>query len=380
LATGQRALEGLVLIERLRNTLHGCRVLVTGHTGFKGSWLVAWLHRLGARVAGFALPPPTRPSNFDVSGIQRLLDAHFVGDIRDSAALAEVFDRADPQVVFHLAAQAIVLEGYRDPLATFDVNTLGTARLLEVVRQRRHPCTVIVVTSDKCYDPRDPSVAHPEADPLGGADPYSASKGAAELVVSAYRASFFSDCRARGVAVRLASARAGNVIGGGDWAPERIIPDVIRALSQGEPVIVRNPLSIRPWQHVLEPLAGYLQLAAKLIIEDDAALCEAWNFGPRAGDEATVREVVERVIQHWGEGSWAEGSRGDEPTEAPVLRLNSEKATSRLGWSPIWDLDTAIQATVGWYRRWLGQVEGDGLAWTLADIEAYEAGLEAHHD
>jgi CDP-glucose 4,6-dehydratase len=368
------------LIERLRDTLHGCRVLVTGHTGFKGSWLVAWLHRLGARVAGFALPPPTRPSHFDVSGIQRLLDAHFVGDIRDSAALAEVFDCADPQVVFHLAAQAIVLESYRDPLATFDVNTLGTARLLEVARQRRHPCTVIVVTSDKCYDPRDPSVAHPEADPLGGADPYSASKGAAELVVSAYRASFFSDCPAKGGAVRLASARAGNVIGGGDWAPERIIPDVIRALSQGEPVIVRNPSSIRPWQHVLEPLVGYLQLAARLINEDDATLCEAWNFGPRAGDEATVREVVERVIQHWGEGSWAEGSRGDEPAEAPVLRLNSEKATSRLGWSPIWDLDTAIQATVGWYRHWRGQVEGDGLAWTLADIEAYEAGLEAHHD
>jgi len=380
LAPGRRALEGLVLIEQLRDTLHGCRVLVTGHTGFKGSWLVAWLHRLGARVAGFALPPPTRPSHFDASGIHRLLDAHFVGDIRDGAALAEAFDRADPQVVFHLAAQAIVLESYRDPLATFDVNTLGTARLLEVVRKRRRPCTVIVVTSDKCYAPRDTSVAHSEADPLGGADPYSASKGAAELVVSAYRGSFFSDYHARGLAVRLASARAGNVIGGGDWAAERIIPDAIRALSQGKPVIVRHPSSVRPWQHVLEPLAGYLQLAARLINEDDGSLCEAWNFGPCAEDEATVREVVERVIRYWGEGRWAEGTRGDEPAEAPVLRLNSEKATSRLGWRPIWDLDTAIRATVGWYRHWLAKVGGDGLPWTLADTEAYEAGLEAHHD
>lgn len=328
----------------------GRRVLVTGHTGFKGSWLTLWLASLGAEVTGFALRPSV-PSLFEDAAVGDACRSIFA-DVRDQAAVSDAVRGSRPEAVFHLAAQSLVGVGHIDPETTFATNVLGVVHLLEAIRTAGSAMAVVIVTSDKCYDLRMASSPRSETDPLGGADPYSASKAAAELVVAAYRSSFFGPERLAEHGIALATARAGNVIGGGDWAPDRIVPDAIRSLTAGRPVPVRHPSHIRPWQHVLEPLQGYLTLGARLCARDGAAYCEAWNFGPPAASSVTVRELVARVLQAWGGGEQvhAPSAPNGGPVESPALRLSIEKSVGRLGWRPRWDLDEACGRTVAWYR------------------------------
>jgi CDP-glucose 4,6-dehydratase len=352
------------------NSFRGRSVFVTGHTGFKGSWLTIWLHRLGAQVTGYALPPATEPNNFTASGVRPLLAGHHEGDIRDGARLEQALREADPEVVFHLAAQPLVRESYRAPRETFEVNVIGVASLLDAVRARGKPCAVLVVTSDKCYENCEQVWGYRETDPLGGHDPYSASKGAAEIVTAAYRRSFFPPEGDHGV--QLASVRAGNVIGGGDWARDRIVSDVVRAVTAGLPVPVRSPQAVRPWQHVLEPLGGYLTLAARMLSEPGPRWCEGWNFGPMPGEEATVARLVELFIQAWGAGSWQDISDPGQPHEAHLLRLSIDKAIWELGWRPRWGVEQAVARTAHWFRRFQRRPHGM-YAVCLEDIAAYEA-------
>ncbi len=333
-----------------RTTFSDRSVLITGHTGFKGAWLSLWLDRLGARVSGYALPPATRPNLFAAAGIEGRLARHQIGDVRDAAGLAQEVQAGVPELIFHLAAQATVRASYREPAATFATNTMGTINLLEAVRRAGRPCVVIVVTTDKVYENREWVHGYRETDRLGGVDPYSTSKAAAELVVAAYRRSFFPPERVAEHGVKLATVRAGNVLGGGDWSEDRIVPDAIRALSQGEPFVVRNPGAIRPWQHVLEPLSGYLLLAARMLADDDPRWCEAWNFGPPPGRLHTVAELADAVVQAWGAGRWTSETQDGAPHEAGLLQLSIAKARARLGWHPRWDFATTIQRTVAWYR------------------------------
>jgi CDP-glucose 4,6-dehydratase len=350
----------------------GRRVLVTGHTGFKGSWLALWLERLGASVTGLALDPPTDPSHFAVSEVAGSLAADHRLDVRDLDAVAKILADADPEVVFHLAAQSLVRESYQAPLETFDVNVVGTATVCEAVRRWGQPCVVVVVSSDKCYENLEHGRAFEEDDPMGGRDPYSASKGAAELVVASYRNSFFDPARLDRHGVRLASARAGNAIGGGDWTPGGIVADTVKALVAGQPVQIRNPAAIRPWQHLLEPLGGYLTLAAHLLDADADRFCRGWNFGPAAGDQATVRDLEQRFLTSWGGGSWVDRSDPNQLPEATVLRLGIGLARRELGWHPCWTLDQAIERTVRWYRRYYDGSGGGMREATLDDIAAYE--------
>ncbi|HVT83038.1 MAG TPA: CDP-glucose 4,6-dehydratase [Phycisphaerae bacterium] len=331
--------------------LQGRSVFLTGHTGFKGAWLALWLHRLGASVHGFALAPRT-PGLFEEARIADLLASHTVGDVRDFAALHGAIKRARPEIVFHLAAQSLVGIGHREPRETFEINTMGAVNLLEAVRQLGGVRACQIITSDKCYENREWVYAYRESDPMGGADPYSASKGCAELVVTAYRRSFFPTEQLAEHGTSLASARAGNVIGGGDWAEDRIIPDCIRALEKGESIVVRNPAAIRPWQHVLEPLAGYLTLATRQM-QGGAEFADAFNFGPATFGHVPVKEIVQRVIAIWGGGNWhaAQLHRAPQPHEAHFLKLDVTKATNLLSWKPVYGIDTAISQTVRWYKE-----------------------------
>ena len=353
-------------------------VFVTGHTGFKGSWLALWLARLGARVTGYALAPPTEPSAFVAGGVRDVLAAHHEADIRDGARLAQAMREANPDVVLHLAAQPLVRLSYQQPRETFDVNVVGTASVLDAVRALHRPCVAIVITSDKCYDNREHTWGYRETDPLGGSDPYSASKGAAEIVVASYRQSFFPLARVHEHGVKLASVRAGNVIGGGDWAQDRIVADIARSLSSGQPVQVRNPRAIRPWQHVLEPLGGYLLLAARMLASPDGArLAEAWNFGPSALEVVNVGALVEMFLAAWGSGTWQDASQGGQPHEAQLLRLSIDKAVTQLGWRPRWAVSETVQRTALWYRRFYQTDAKNRLAGfmrdhCLADIAHYE--------
>ena len=326
----------------------GRRVLLTGHTGFKGAWLSEWLLGLGADVTGFALAPPTDPALFDQLGLARRL-RHVQSDVRDAAKVADAVSESRPDFIFHLAAQSLVRESYEQPVDTFATNVMGTINVLEATRALDRPCVVIVVTTDKCYLNREWHYGYREDDPLGGRDPYSASKAAAEIATAAWRSSFFGKSP-----VRLASGRAGNVIGGGDWARDRIVPDCIRSLSKGRPIPVRNRLATRPWQHVLEPLAGYLWLAASLAAatgprHDDTSLESAFNFGPDSDSNRNVGELVGRVLQRWP-GEWADASDGAAPHEARFLHLSTDKAARLLRWRPVWSFDRTIAETVGWYR------------------------------
>lgn len=340
----------------------GKRVLVTGHTGFKGAWLSLWLTELGAQVYGVALAPDTDPSLFDQLGLAGRTD-HRIGDIRDPDTLRTRVQDARPDVVFHLAAQPLVLASYDDPLATWDTNVMGTAHMLQALRDLDHPCAAVMITTDKVYENREWVHPYREGDPLGGHDPYSASKAGCELVISSFRKSFFGNSP-----VRIASARAGNVIGGGDWAENRIVPDIARALAAGQPIPVRNRLARRPWQHVLEPLSGYLRLARALM--DGGALADSYNFGPELRDVRPVVDLVETALAHWP-GEWDDRTDPNAPHEAGLLSLDIERARADLGYAPRWDFGQAVEKTIEWYRA---VANGAPVAaQSLAQIRAFGA-------
>ncbi len=345
----------------------GKRVLLTGHTGFKGAWLALWLNRLGAKVTGVSLAPETTPNLFSLAGIQTITDSH-ICDIRETTTLATLINNAQPEIVFHLAAQALVHASYRDPLMTFATNVQGTANVLNALRTLDSVRAVVAITTDKVYKNLEQPYPYRETDALGGHDPYSASKAAAEIVIASYRDSYLNN---KGIAV--ASARAGNVIGGGDWSADRLIPDAIRAWNAKQPIQIRRPQAIRPWQHVLEPLAGYINLAEQLWQQPTVA--GAYNFGPQTHEAATVREVVQLAQGAYGMGqvSWGDGTEG--PHEAGWLALEIAKARTVLGVKPLWPLVEAVQRTIQWYRQ---QHEGaDARALCEADIAAYETASES---
>ncbi len=356
----------------------GKRVLVTGHTGFKGAWLCEWLLGLGADVHGLALPALEHSLFFALELERRM--KHAIQDIRNAHELEHAIRDLRPDFIFHLAAQALVRVSYREPVPTFATNALGTAHLLEAVRAASLPCAVVVITTDKCYENDGSPCSFKESDPLGGHDPYSASKAAAEIVVAAYRDSFFS----HGTDVALASARAGNVVGGGDWAEDRLVPDCIRALSEGKPIPVRNPNFTRPWQHVLEPLGGYLLLGAKLeqarqtkSAEEIARYAQAFNFGPEPDANRCVRDLVNEVLHYWP-GTWQQIHQEKHLKEAPLLSLAIDKARETLGWHPRWDFAETIHQTVSWYRDYFARVQKSDspsmINFTQKQIQSYCSG------
>lgn len=354
-------------MNNLSDFYRGKRVLVTGHTGFKGAWLSLWLHALGARVTGYALSPPTDPSLYDLCGMDKLVTS-VIADIRDPASLARALQSAAPEIIVHMAAQPLVRESYKNPVETYAINVMGTVNLLEAVRACKGVKAVVNVTTDKCYENREWVWGYRENEPLGGYDPYSSSKACSEIVTAAYRTSFFNpetfDCH--GVAV--ATARAGNVIGGGDWAADRLVPDCVRALLKGEKIVVRNPLAVRPWQHVLEPLSGYLRLAQKLV-EQGPLFASAWNFGPHTDDARPVEWIVKQLCSLWGGKSAYALDQGTHPHEAHYLKLDWSKARMELLWRPKWNLEKAIRQTVEWTKAY--QAHEDIRAVCLRQIKEY---------
>jgi CDP-glucose 4,6-dehydratase len=353
------------------------RVVVTGHTGFKGAWLCEWLLSLGARVTGIALPPNTEPSLFQQLGLASRLD-HRVQDIRQAGQTAAIIREVRPDFLFHLAAQPLVRLSYEQPVETWDTNVLGTIHILEALRLVDHPCAAVFITTDKCYENREWLYAYREVDHLGGHDPYSSSKAAAEIAIAAWRRSFFQKSP-----VSIATARAGNVIGGGDWAHDRIVPDCMRALARGETIPVRNKTATRPWQHVLEPLSGYLWLAALLAdpglagspSPDPGLFRDAFNFGPRLEANRTVAELVAEILKHQ-QGKWEDRSNPHAPHEASLLNLSIEKAFHLLDWRPVWDFAESIQQTVSWYRG-AAQSAAAAPGLTSSQIAAYVAAAHA---
>ncbi len=340
----------------------GKRVLITGHTGFKGSWLSIWLSSYGAIVRGLALAAPTTPSLFQEAGVGRLVDS-VIGDVRSFEVVRAAFAGFEPEIVFHMAAQPLVRFSYHDPVATYETNVLGTAHVLEAIRTVGSARAVVNVTTDKCYENREWVWGYREDEPMGGFDPYSSSKACSELVTSAYRRSFFTE---QGIA--LASARAGNVIGGGDWASDRLVPDIIRAFDSGAPVIIRNPRSVRPWQHVLEPLSGYMTLAESLW-KSPQAFSSAWNFGPRDEDAKPVSWIVDALSKKWrGRASWTLDNNV-QPHEANYLKLDSSKAKHELGWTPTWSIDDALSKVIDWHNSWVDKREV--LSVCLQQIEEF---------
>jgi CDP-glucose 4,6-dehydratase len=354
-----------------RSFWQGRRVFITGHTGFKGGWLATWLTAMGSKVYGYALAPETTPSYFTLCGLAPRMPTT-IADICDQAALCRSLDEAQPEVVFHLAAQPLVRRSYRAPQITFAVNVLGTVNLLEAVRAAPSVRATVVVTSDKCYENGERVWGYRENDRLGGYDPYSASKACAEMVCTAYRNSFFQSGRH---GVSLATVRAGNVIGGGDWSEDRIVPDAVRAFALGAPLLVRNPCSVRPWQHVLEPLAGYLTLAERLCREGQD-YAGAWNFGPRAEDAVAVSTLADSIVRRWGEGAaWRPEGAGSGPHESNYLKLDCGKAHALLGWRPCLNLQEAIELTVIWYREALAPRSPDMYDFSTAQIGHYQQRL-----
>jgi CDP-glucose 4,6-dehydratase len=339
---GQGALEGLELNSEF---WRGKRVFLTGHTGFKGSWLCLWLSEMGAEVTGYSIDVPTDPSLFELARVaERVGDIR--GDIRSPDELGKAMREARPELIIHMAAQSLVRHSYDSPVETYATNVMGTVNLLEAIRQISSIRAVLVVTSDKCYENREWSRAFRETDPLGGRDPYSSSKACQEIITSAYRAAFFGPSAGN---VAVASARAGNVIGGGDWAADRLIPDAVRAFTLRRPLEVRNPKAVRPWQHVLEPLSGYLSLAERLFSEGQR-WAEGWNFGPLDEDAKPVEAVVEHLVMRWGDGARWIAASGSHPHEAGLLTLDCTKSRNELGWKPKWRLDRTLDAVVDWHR------------------------------
>lgn len=347
----------------------GKRVFVTGHSGFKGAWLSLWLHQLGAKVKGFSLEPPTSPSLFDAANISALVESE-IGDIRDAQTLARSMREFNPDILIHMAAQPLVRFSYADPVTTYSTNVMGTVHVLEAARKCSNLRAIVNVTTDKCYENREWEWGYRENEPMGGHDPYSNSKGCAELVTSAYRNSFFNTA----TSPALASARAGNVIGGGDWAQDRLVPDILRAFSAANPVVVRNPKATRPWQHVLEPLSGYLILAQALF-NAGHAFAEGWNFGPRDQDAQPVEQILDNMITHWGPDARWQLDENPQPHEANFLKLDISKAQSRLKWSPTWNLDYTLEKIVAWHRAWLNSE--DMQAYSIAEINHYMASMRS---
>lgn len=360
---------------------HGKTVLLTGHTGFKGSWLTEWLLMMGAKVTGLSLPPATEPALFEQLGLAKRCD-HRIGDVRDRGLVRRLVHEIRPDLVFHLAAQPLVRQSYAQPIETFDTNVMGTAHVLDALRDADWPCAAVMITTDKVYENKESLHAYREEDPLGGYDPYSSSKACAELVIQSYRQSFFHpveitrkaarDTSAKGI-VGVASARAGNVIGGGDWAQDRIMPDCIRALARGEVIQVRNPNATRPWQHVLEPLGGYLLLGFKLhraLTADLAVLpsyASAFNFGPGAASNRPVRDLVSEILKHWP-GRWIDCSDPSAPHEAGLLHLCTDKAATVLHWHPCWSFEKTIARTVDWYKACHTAAQPAVVKWTQDQI------------
>jgi CDP-glucose 4,6-dehydratase len=331
-------------IEKHLEIYKGKKVLVTGHTGFKGSWLSVWLHHLGAKVVGIALDPKTKDDNFVLSEIGNKIK-DYRADIRDLSRVTDIINKENPEILFHLAAQPIVLDSYKNPVYTYETNIMGTVNLLEAFRKSESLKTGIFITTDKCYENIETDYSYKETDPMGGHDPYSSSKGAAELVISSYRRSFFQDSEKK-----IASVRAGNVIGGGDWSSYRLMVDIFKSIQNNIKIEIRNPDATRPWQHVLEPLGGYLLLAAKMISEQK--FDEAWNFGPKKENIVTVKELLEFTIKEYGKGEWLDISNKEKLHEANLLSLDISKARKRLNWNPVLDLDDTVKYTVEWYKAY----------------------------
>jgi CDP-glucose 4,6-dehydratase len=358
-----------------RSPWHGRRVFLTGHTGFKGGWLALWLASKGAIVRGYALDPCTDPSLFVAARVGSVIE-DIRGDIRDAATLEPALREFAPEVVFHMAAQPLVRYSYEDPIGTYETNVIGTARVLDAIRRTTSVRAVVSVTTDKCYENKEWIWPYRETDPLGGYDPYSSSKACAELVTAAYRQSFFPVAKMGEHGVALATARAGNVIGGGDWSSDRLIPDLIRGFVSGEPVRIRRPQAIRPWQHVLEPLHGYIRLAEQLLTHD-AKFATAYNFGPSDDDTRPVAWIADKMCAFWngdarGSGAkWIDDSAAESPHEAATLKLDASRARADLDWAPHLRLETALDWLVEWYRAW--QADADMHAFTLGQIAAYEA-------
>jgi len=327
------------------------RVLVTGHTGFKGSWLCLLLHKLGADVSGYALEPPTTPSLFVEAKIDELITS-FIGDIRDYENLLGLMQRIQPEIVIHMAAQPLVRESYKFPIETYSTNVMGTVHLLEACRHTKSVKAIVNVTTDKCYENREWHWGYRENEPMGGYDPYSNSKGCSELVTTSYRSSYFNSNEYDKHGIALASARAGNVIGGGDWADDRLIPDFMRAITKGEEVKIRSPYAIRPWQHVLEPLTGYLTLGAKLYSEG-AAYAQGWNFGPDDNDAQNVEWITKTICKLWGKGASYEVDNNPQPHEANYLKLDCSKAKAELNWFPKWNIETTLKSIVDWNKAFI---------------------------
>ena len=326
------------------------RVLVTGHTGFKGSWLAIWLNELGAEVTGFALDPKTERDNFVLSNISNKIN-DLRGDIRSKNKVFDIFEKVKPEIVFHMAAQPLVLESYDDPLYTFETNTLGTANILEAIRQTDSVRTSIMITTDKVYENKEWLWGYRENDPVGGFDPYSASKGAADIIIRSFRNSFFNPVKYEGHKKSVSSVRAGNVIGGGDWADNRIIPDCIKAIESDKIIEVRNPSATRPWQHVLEPLGGYLLLGAKMI-EHPEKYADDWNFGPKVENIVDVKTIVNTLIKYYESGEWRDVSNNSAPHEAHLLSLDISKVYFQLGWKPVLDFNETMSYTIEWYKNY----------------------------
>jgi len=346
----------------------GKKVLLTGHTGFKGSWLSLWLQQLGAHVAGYSIDVPTKPSLYELAGVARSMESR-TGDVRNLATLSTFLKGVNPDVVIHMAAQALVRRSYTNPVETYDTNIMGTVNVLEAVRDVDSVRVVIIVTSDKCYENSERESGYREEEPMGGYDPYSSSKGCAELVTAAYRNSFFNQEDFDSHRTAIASVRAGNVIGGGDWAEDRLIPEIIDALNAGNAPEVRRPDAVRPWQFVLDPLNGYLTLAEHLWLEGPAC-AGAWNFGPSDEDATSVARVVEQLAHVWGgDDHWRPGNP-DQPHEATYLKLDSSKARSQLSWAPVLDLRTTLEWVVEWYKRHWNA--GEARAVTLAQIREFQ--------
>lgn len=358
-----RTLENLVIVimnyQHLPNYYKGKRVFLTGHTGFKGSWLLTWLHMLGAEVKGYALAPQTDLDLYNTIHGDSLCQS-VIADIQDKTRLEKELIAFEPDYVFHLAAQPLVRLSYEIPSETFAVNAIGTAYILDAIRQLKKPCVVILITTDKVYENKEWHYPYRETDRLGGYDPYSASKACAELVINSYRNSFFNLANFHQHQKAVASARAGNVIGGGDWAKDRIIPDIVRALSKGELITVRNPAAIRPWQHVLEPLGGYLHLGTKLT-DNPIAFADSWNFGPLPEDNLTVEELVKLSIHCWGGGNYLKANTDGEPHEAGLLKLDISKTVNEIHWKPKFQARKAIQETLSWYHTFTNGSHGDNF-------------------